>query len=58
MAYAYIITPAGPNLKTQLTLAFLKRKQAEYEALQKRSRRWKRVWAGEIGGRQRPDNGI
>lgn len=35
MAYAYILTPAGLNLKTELTLAFLKRKQAEYEALQK-----------------------
>lgn len=35
MAYAYILTPAGLNLKTELMLAFLKRKQAEYEALQK-----------------------
>ena len=35
VAYAYILTPAGLNLKTELTLAFLKRKQAEYEALQK-----------------------
>ena len=35
MAYAYILTPSGLNLKTELTLAFLKRKQAEYEALQK-----------------------
>ena len=35
MAYAYILTPAGLNLKTELTLAFLKRKQAEYEVLQK-----------------------
>ena len=35
MAYAYILTPAGLNLKTELTLAFLKRKQAEYEALQR-----------------------
>ena len=35
MAYAYILTPAGLNLKTELTLAFLKRKQAEYESLQK-----------------------
>ena len=34
-AYAYILTPAGLNLKTELMLAFLKRKQAEYEALQK-----------------------
>ena len=35
IAYAYILTPAGLNLKTELTLAFLKRKQAEYESLQK-----------------------
>ena len=35
MAYAYILTPAGLNLKTELTLAFLKSKQAEYVALQK-----------------------
>ena len=34
LAYAYILTPAGLNLKTELTLAFLKRKQAEYESLQ------------------------
>lgn len=34
LAYAYILTPAGLNLKTELTLAFLKRKQAEYDALQ------------------------
>ena len=34
MAYAYILTPAGLNLKTELTLTFLKHKQAEYEALQ------------------------
>ena len=35
MAYAYILTPAGINLKTELTMAFLSRKQAEYMALQK-----------------------
>ena len=35
LAYAYILTPLGINLKEELTLAFLKRKQAEYEALQK-----------------------
>jgi len=35
LAYAYILTPLGINLKKELTLAFLKRKQAEYEALQK-----------------------
>ena len=35
LAYAYILTPAGINLKKELTIAFLRRKQAEYEALQK-----------------------
>ena len=35
LAYAYILTPSGINLKKELTKAFLKRKQAEYEALQK-----------------------
>lgn len=35
LAYAYILTPSGINLKKDLTLAFLRRKQAEYEALQR-----------------------
>ena len=35
LAYAYILTPSGINLKKELTLVFLQRKQAEYEALQK-----------------------
>jgi EPS-associated MarR family transcriptional regulator len=34
LAYAYMLTPSGIALKKELTLAFLKRKQAEYEALQ------------------------
>ena len=34
LAYAYIITPEGIKLKKELTVAFLKRKQAEYERLQ------------------------
>lgn len=34
LAYAYILTPAGINLKKELTIAFLRRKQAEYKALQ------------------------
>ena len=33
LAYAYILTPSGQNIKRELTSAFLKRKQAEYEAL-------------------------
>jgi EPS-associated MarR family transcriptional regulator len=33
LAYAYILTPSGLNLKKKLTLAFLRRKQVEYEAL-------------------------
>lgn len=35
LAYAYILTPSGINLKKELTVAFLRRKQAEYEALQR-----------------------
>jgi EPS-associated MarR family transcriptional regulator len=35
LAYAYILTPSGINLKRELTVDFLKRKKAEYEALQK-----------------------
>lgn len=35
LAYAYVLTPSGLNLKKELTVAFLKYKQAEYEALQK-----------------------
>jgi EPS-associated MarR family transcriptional regulator len=31
--YAYILTPAGMEEKTRITLAFLKRKQAEFEAI-------------------------
>ena len=34
LAYAYILTPSGIALKKDLTIAFLRRKQAEYEALQ------------------------
>ena len=35
LAYAYILTPSGIALKKELTLAFLKLKKAEYDALQK-----------------------
>ena len=35
LAYAYILTPSGMRIKKDLTLAFLKRKRAEYDALQK-----------------------
>ena len=34
LAYAYVLTPSGINLKKELTITFLKRKQAEYVALQ------------------------
>ena len=34
LAYAYILTPSGLNRKRELALAFLKQKQADYEALQ------------------------
>lgn len=35
LAYAYILTPSGATLKKELAVAFLKRKQNEYQALQK-----------------------
>lgn len=33
--YAYILTPAGMEEKTRITLAFLRRKQAEFEAIRR-----------------------
>jgi EPS-associated MarR family transcriptional regulator len=33
--YAYLLTPAGVREKTRITMAFLRRKVAEYEALEK-----------------------
>jgi len=33
LRYAYILTPSGIETKVRLTLGFLKRKHAEYEAL-------------------------
>ena len=47
MAYAYVLTPSGISLKKELTIAFLKRKQAEYEALQKEIRALEEDWRGE-----------
>ncbi len=35
LRYAYLLTPAGVAEKSKLTAEFLKRKVAEYEALQK-----------------------
>ena len=35
LEYAYLLTPAGLEEKTRITMAFLKRKVAEYEALEK-----------------------
>ena len=35
LAYAYILTPSGIKLKKELSVAFLKRKKAEYDILQK-----------------------
>jgi EPS-associated MarR family transcriptional regulator len=33
--YAYLLTPAGLEEKTRITMAFLRRKVAEYEALER-----------------------
>ena len=35
IAYSYLLTPKGIEQKAGLTLAFLQRKQAEYQALQR-----------------------
>ena len=35
LGYAYLLTPAGISEKSRLTLSFLRRKQAEYEDLQR-----------------------
>ena len=35
LEYAYLLTPAGLEEKSRITLGFLKRKLAEYEALEK-----------------------
>ena len=35
LAYTYILTPSGMNHKKELAISFLKRNQAEFEALQK-----------------------
>lgn len=37
-AYAYLLTPAGVEEKTRIVLAFLKRKEAEFEAIQREIR--------------------
>ena len=34
LAYAYLLTPSGMQEKARLTVAFLRRKQQEYERLQ------------------------
>jgi EPS-associated MarR family transcriptional regulator len=34
LRYAYLLTPQGIEEKTRITLAFLRRKEAEYQALQ------------------------
>lgn len=46
--YAYLLTPAGLEEKTRITLGFLKRKVAEYEALEKEIEQLR----GELNSRQ------
>ncbi len=46
LAYAYILTPSGITLKKELTLAFLKRKKAEYDELQKEIKALEKDLAG------------
>ena len=35
IAYAYLLTPEGIEAKAKLTIAFLKRKKAEYESIRR-----------------------
>jgi MarR family transcriptional regulator, temperature-dependent positive regulator of motility len=44
--YAYILTPAGLEEKTRITLAFLKRKEAEFEAIRSEIETLKGVISG------------
>tara|TARA_B100000242_G_scaffold273048_1_gene226366 strand:+ start:4434 stop:4751 length:318 start_codon:yes stop_codon:yes gene_type:complete len=46
LAYAYILTPSGIYHKKELAVAFLKRKQAEYEALKDEIKRLEEDLAG------------
>lgn len=48
--YAYLLTAAGLEEKTRITLGFLKRKVAEYEALEKEIEQLR----GELRSRQLP----
>lgn len=41
-AYAYLLTPAGLEEKTRIVLAFLKRKEAEFDAIQREIRELRR----------------
>jgi EPS-associated MarR family transcriptional regulator len=43
--YAYVLTPAGLEEKTRITLGFLRRKEAEFEAI----RREIEVLKGDLG---------
>jgi len=48
LAYAYYLTPKGAREKIRATTGFLKRKQAEYEGLQRELEELRR----EVGARQ------
>jgi EPS-associated MarR family transcriptional regulator len=48
LEYAYLLTPAGLEEKTRITMAFLRRKVAEYEALEREIEQLR----GELAHRQ------
>ena len=51
MAYAYILTPSGFNLKKKLTIDFLKCKQIEYKELKKEIKALEEdLWGESVGG--------
>lgn len=49
LAYAYVLTPSGLRAKLQLTRNFLKRKEQEYEALEKTIALLRRELEAEAG---------
>ena len=57
LAYAYILTPSGLRLKKELTFVFLRRKQAEYEALQKEIKALEEDLA-RLGASYKAENGM
>jgi MarR family transcriptional regulator, temperature-dependent positive regulator of motility len=52
--YAYLLTPAGVEEKTRITLTFLKQKMTEYEVLEKEIEQLR----NELSSRPNPDKTV